>query len=167
MITRTMQQLLVVVCMLVAVPSLAIDITVSVISHAICTNPTGGLSVNVNSGVPPYTYEWSNGATTQYALGLPAGTYSVTVTDATMEQATAQGTVNTLNSYPYSTTAPAFHCPGEAPRVSFYAGTENGMPPDLSTGSQHAHTHSRPRAISWNGWNCPMPVLGSPTTTSR
>lgn len=33
-------------------------------------------------GTPPYTYLWSNGATTQDVLNLPAGTYNGTVTDA-------------------------------------------------------------------------------------
>ncbi len=33
-------------------------------------------------GTPPYTYHWSNGATTQNLAGLCPGTYSVTVSDA-------------------------------------------------------------------------------------
>ncbi|MBP7272227.1 MAG: T9SS type A sorting domain-containing protein [Saprospiraceae bacterium] len=35
------------------------------------------------NGTPPYTYQWSNGQTAITATGLDAGTYTVTVTDAT------------------------------------------------------------------------------------
>ncbi|HEX2617893.1 MAG TPA: SBBP repeat-containing protein, partial [Flavobacteriales bacterium] len=41
-------------------------------------------------GVAPFTYAWSNGQSAQTATGLVAGSYSVTVTDAT--GCTAQGT---------------------------------------------------------------------------
>ena len=34
------------------------------------------------SGTPPFTYLWSDGQTTDIAVGLSAGTYTVTVTDA-------------------------------------------------------------------------------------
>nr|MBK9652452.1 T9SS type A sorting domain-containing protein [Bacteroidota bacterium] len=42
----------------------------------------GALVVNVANGVAPYTYAWSNGATTQVNMGLTAGHYQVTVTGA-------------------------------------------------------------------------------------
>ncbi|UGU14946.1 endonuclease [Sinomicrobium kalidii] len=42
----------------------------------------GSASVMVSGGLPPYTYAWSNGEETAGISGLPAGTYSVTVTDA-------------------------------------------------------------------------------------
>ena len=35
-----------------------------------------------NTGTPPFTYEWSDGQTTQTANNLTAGDYSVTITDA-------------------------------------------------------------------------------------
>ncbi|QHT71624.1 T9SS type B sorting domain-containing protein [Rhodocytophaga rosea] len=41
----------------------------------------GNASVSVIGGVAPYTYAWSNGATTAAVAGLKAGEYSVTVTD--------------------------------------------------------------------------------------
>ncbi|HUH33253.1 MAG TPA: SprB repeat-containing protein, partial [Daejeonella sp.] len=42
----------------------------------------GTISLNPTGGTAPYTYLWSNGATTQNISGLPIGSYSVIVTDA-------------------------------------------------------------------------------------
>ena len=42
----------------------------------------GGASASATGGNTPYTYSWSNGATTASVTGLFAGTYTVTVTDA-------------------------------------------------------------------------------------
>jgi ethanolamine utilization microcompartment shell protein EutS len=40
----------------------------------------GAIDLSVTSGQTPYTYSWSNGATTQDVNSLPTGTYTVTVT---------------------------------------------------------------------------------------
>jgi ELWxxDGT repeat protein len=48
-----------------------------------CFNDNNGTAtVNASGGTAPYTYAWSNGASTQNISGLTAGMYSVTVTDA-------------------------------------------------------------------------------------
>ena len=43
---------------------------------------SGALLVSGECGLPPYSYLWSNGSTTEGIYNLPAGPYRVTVTDA-------------------------------------------------------------------------------------
>jgi hypothetical protein len=45
---------------------------------------TGEISITNGGGTPPYTYLWSNGSTSQNLFNLPAGDYSVIVTDANL-----------------------------------------------------------------------------------
>ena len=56
-------------------------VVTSQINQPVCSSDLGSLALTV-SGVPPYTYTWSNGATGSTITDLPAGTYTVTVTDA-------------------------------------------------------------------------------------
>ncbi|MBL0051828.1 MAG: SprB repeat-containing protein, partial [Bacteroidetes bacterium] len=42
----------------------------------------GSIDVTATGGTPNYTYLWSNGSTDEDQINLPAGTYTVTVTDA-------------------------------------------------------------------------------------
>ncbi len=51
----------------------------------------GTAGVTVAGGVPPFTYQWDNGQTSQVAIGLAAGAYTVFVTDA--NGCTAQTTI--------------------------------------------------------------------------
>ena len=60
---------------------------------ATCGQNTGSVNLTVNSGVPPYTYLWSNGLTTQDINNQPPGTYSVTVTGSNSCSATTSATV--------------------------------------------------------------------------
>ncbi len=53
------------------------------VTNASCpVSANGSIDISVSGGVPPYTFLWSNGATTEDVSGLSAGTYSVQVTDS-------------------------------------------------------------------------------------
>jgi gliding motility-associated-like protein len=53
------------------------------ITEPLCNGQsTGAINLTVNNATPPYTFIWSNSATTEDISGLPAGTYGVIVQDA-------------------------------------------------------------------------------------
>jgi hypothetical protein len=55
----------------------------SISNNVSCNGGTNGsVSLVVNNGNPTYTYNWSNGATTENNTTLGAGTYAVQITDA-------------------------------------------------------------------------------------
>jgi len=55
----------------------------SVITNASCNgSATGGINITPKGGTGPYTYLWSNGATSQNLVNVSAGSYSVTITDS-------------------------------------------------------------------------------------
>lgn len=51
-------------------------------TQSVCNLANGSIDVSVTGGVPPFTYNWSNGATTQDITGVLPGDYLVTVTGA-------------------------------------------------------------------------------------
>jgi len=61
---------------------------------ALCFGGNGSMTVTVNGGRAPFHYSWSNGAAGNVAsANLPAGIYTVIVTDATMQSATTSCTI--------------------------------------------------------------------------
>jgi len=77
--------------------SYPMDFGIYAVPNSTCTNlPNGKLFVTGQTGQGPYTYLWSNSATTQAITGLTNGQYSVTVTDALGCVLSKSATVNTV-----------------------------------------------------------------------
>ena len=63
------------------VPEGALTVLLNVSQPACEEDTTGAISVEVLNGLPPYSFEWSNGQTSAGVTGLAAGQYGLTVTD--------------------------------------------------------------------------------------
>ena len=69
----------------------SVGVNAQVTANLDATNPTcggftnGTITAMGSGGLEPYTYQWSTGETTQTIDGINVGTYTVTVTDLTLE----------------------------------------------------------------------------------
>ncbi len=104
-------------------PVLALDS----VRHVRCFGGlTGGVFVSLAGGASPFSYQWSNGATTQDISGVASGSYTVTVTDANLCTSTLSAAVNqpaaALNDSVHVTNATCGNNNG-AVTVFPYAGT--------------------------------------------
>jgi SprB repeat/Calx-beta domain len=60
----------------------ALTPTIAGVQVPTCASPFGGsINLEISGGTPNYTYLWSNATNQQDPFNLPAGTYTVTVTD--------------------------------------------------------------------------------------
>lgn len=75
-----------------------IQVTASATPTGCGASCNGTATATVSGGAAPYTYSWSNGATTATISSLCAGTYTVTVTDNGGCSMTAQATVTNSGS---------------------------------------------------------------------
>ena len=88
----------------------------------------GTATVNATGGTMPFTYLWSNGATTASVNGLCAGSYSVTVTDANGCVATASVVINEPPALALTVTATDVLCMGSSTGTAT-ATVTGGTPP--------------------------------------
>lgn len=69
----------------------------AVATDANCNQSNGALDLTVTHGAAPFTYNWSNGATTEDLSNIPAGVYNVTVTDVKGCTVTGSFTVSNIS----------------------------------------------------------------------
>lgn len=72
----------------------------------------GSLELTADGGTPGYTFEWSNGETSQNLLNAEAGTYTVTITDANGCTQTASETITEPDAINTSTEIANAGCAG-------------------------------------------------------
>ncbi|MDD5572107.1 MAG: gliding motility-associated C-terminal domain-containing protein, partial [Bacteroidales bacterium] len=65
-----------------------------------CEQSDGSIKLNISSGTPGFTYSWSNGSTTKDLDSIPAGTYTITVTDNVGCIKVKTIVINNINIYP-------------------------------------------------------------------
>ncbi len=114
--------------------------------HAKCNGAADGAAfVLASGGTPPYTYQWDSlamNATASFVTNLPAGTYQVTVTDASGCSETAQATISE---------PPPIALSFDATEPSCYDSSDGQVIASASGGTQ-------PYSWSWNGG----PFQGNP-----
>ncbi|HIE15806.1 MAG TPA: T9SS type B sorting domain-containing protein, partial [Bacteroidales bacterium] len=75
------------------------EMTVNVIANnAHCGNNDGSIFISVTGGSSPYTYLWSNGATTDSLSDLSMGIYIVTITDVNGCEYISTNIINNLDA---------------------------------------------------------------------
>lgn len=93
---------------------------------------SGTAQVSVTGGTSPYSYFWSNGQTTSAVAGLPAGTYSVSVTDANGCSMLSTTTISLFPALSSSSSQTNVLC----------SGANNGTASVTATGGNPAYSYS-------------------------
>ena len=90
-----------------------LTITATAQDVACNSGSNGNVSVTAAGGLTPYSYKWSNGATTASVTNLSAGTYGVTVTDANNCIKTASVTIKQPTELIATITKTDLKCKGD------------------------------------------------------
>ena len=105
-------------CTSTASVSISQPTQINITSHTtqpLCSGSSNGsIFVTANGGAGSYSYVWSNTATGSTISNIPAGNYTVTVTDAS--NCTTSGTINLSGTQPFSTSFSTINvvCNGQA-----------------------------------------------------
>ncbi len=82
------------------------------ITQANCGGNDGAINITVTGTHNPFTYQWSNGATTEDLTNIPAGSYTVVVTDTNMCSDSSTFLLNNISSINTSSNVTQVNCPG-------------------------------------------------------
>lgn len=113
-------------------PILALSANIAVTNPSAC-GQSGSATITATGGHAPYSYAWSNGASTQTISSLTAGSYTCTVTDAFGCATTASASV--------SGTGPAFTLSMSNTNLSCFGGN-NGSATATPTSGTGTFTYS-------------------------
>ncbi|MFH1319535.1 MAG: GEVED domain-containing protein [Bacteroidota bacterium] len=130
-------------------PSLSINVT----DVSCYGNDDGSATVTATGSVPPYTYLWSNGATTATIYALSAGTYDITVTDADGCESTFNTTVNEPSLITATLTVIEPSCGNSDGNATVFASGGSGSYTyqwDVSAGNQTTQTATGLSAGTYN-----------------
>jgi hypothetical protein len=107
------------------------------ITNAPCFGQSSGsITLAVSGGNSPYTYQWNDGASTKDRTNIPAGTYSVTITDS-------QNCTQTVNNI--LVTQPSAALTATLSKTDPSCGATNGSVTALVSGGTAPYTYD------WNG----------------
>lgn len=113
-------------------------------------NPMGSIELIVTGGTPNYTFLWTGGITTQNLQGVPADTYTVTVTDANNCTTTGVYTIPTGNILLGNVTVSSIQ----------HSCGDNGC---INLSIAPAATSGGPFTVTWNGGSLPASGLLTPS----
>ena len=91
---------------------------------------SGSINLLVAGGSTPFSYSWSNGATTEDLINIPAGNYLVKVTDTNGCSKTVQNVINRQPPIVIAVnTKTVANCDARTVKQSFIAAVSGGIPP--------------------------------------
>jgi gliding motility-associated-like protein len=113
----------------------------SALTNVLCNgDSSGSISISVNNGTAPFSFLWSNGATTQNISNIKNGTYTVTVTDA-------NGCTNVKS---FTVTQPTFLSLANFSSVNTTCGQANGSAQVIPSGAVSPYTYTWSNGASTN-----------------
>ncbi len=112
-----------------------LTVTQTVVNESAAGMNNGYIDLTLTGGSnPPFTFMWSNGATTEDIYSLTAGNYSVIITDANGNCITYNYNVTTIPSYGYITgflyndvNQNCVYDAGDSPLTNYYVTVTNGI----------------------------------------